>query len=49
MESGITNPILGHLRAAGLLLLDKPAAKHLLAQKSMGLAQKQTRLDRGIS
>jgi len=34
MESGITNPILGHLRAAGLSLLDKiPPAKHLLAKK----------------
>lgn len=45
-----SDPILGHLRAAALSLLDKiPPAKHLLARKSMGLAQKQPRLGRGIS
>ena len=42
--------LLGHLRGAGLALLDTlPAAKHLLAQRSMGLGQKQPRLGRGLS
>ncbi|MCX4188238.1 2-octaprenyl-6-methoxyphenyl hydroxylase [Methylophaga sp. OBS4] len=41
--------LLGHLRGAGLTLLDNlPFAKSWLARKSMGLAQKQPRLGRGI-
>lgn len=41
--------VLGHLRGAGLALLDNlPAAKSWLAQRSMGLAQTQPRLGRGI-
>lgn len=41
--------LLGHLRGAGLALLDTlPVAKHLLAQRSMGLGQKQPRLGRGL-
>lgn len=41
--------ILGHLRAAGLAMMDNlPFAKHWLAQKSMGLGQKQARLGRGL-
>lgn len=44
------NPILGHLRGAGLTLMDSlPPAKHWLAQKSMGLDGKQPKLSRGIS
>jgi len=44
------NPILGHLRGAGLTLMDIcPPAKHWLAQHSMGLGRKQPRLGRGIS
>ncbi|MBL1321164.1 MAG: 2-octaprenyl-6-methoxyphenyl hydroxylase [Methylophaga sp.] len=43
------NPIIGHLRGAGLTLTDAlPLAKHWLAQKSMGLDRKQPRLARGI-
>lgn len=43
------NPLLGHLRGAGLTLLDVlPPAKHWLANKSMGLGRKQPRLGRGI-
>ncbi|MDC9725696.1 MAG: 2-octaprenyl-6-methoxyphenyl hydroxylase [Gammaproteobacteria bacterium] len=43
------NPILGHLRGAALTLIDAlPSAKHVLAQKSMGLNRKQPRLSRGI-
>ncbi|MFW5451689.1 MAG: 2-octaprenyl-6-methoxyphenyl hydroxylase [Methylophagaceae bacterium] len=43
------NPVLGHLRGAGLTLVDTlPVAKHWLAQKSMGLDRKQPRLARGI-
>ncbi len=41
--------LLGHLRGAGLALLDTlPAAKRLLALRSMGLGQKQPRLGRGL-
>jgi 2-octaprenyl-6-methoxyphenol hydroxylase len=41
--------LLGHLRGAGLTLLDNlPFAKSWLARKSMGLGQKQPRLGRGI-
>jgi len=44
------NPILGHLRAASLSVIDVfPLAKHWLAKKSMGLTGKQSRLSRGIS
>lgn len=44
------NPLLGHIRGAGLTLVDAiPPAKHWLAQKSMGLARKQPRLGRGIA
>ncbi len=44
------NPLLGHLRGAGLAAIDALSPiKHLLAQKSMGLARKQPRLGRGIS
>ncbi len=44
------NPILGHGRSAGLMVLDLiPPAKHWLAQKSMGLGKRQPRLARGIS
>lgn len=44
------NPLLGHGRALGLTMLDlSPAAKHFIAQKSMGLAKKQPKLARGIS
>jgi 2-octaprenyl-6-methoxyphenol hydroxylase len=43
------NPILGHLRGAGLTITDiLPLAKHWLAQKSMGLSRKQPRAGRGI-
>jgi 2-octaprenyl-6-methoxyphenol hydroxylase len=43
------NSVLGHLRGAGLTLIDAlPVAKHWLAQKSMGLGKKQPRLARGI-
>ena len=39
--------MLGHLRGAGLAIMDNlPFAKHWLAQKSMGLGQKQPRLGR---
>jgi 2-octaprenyl-6-methoxyphenol hydroxylase len=42
------NPVLGHLRAAGLTLVDKlPQVKHWLAKRSMGLSGKQPRLARG--
>ncbi|WP_438970795.1 2-octaprenyl-6-methoxyphenyl hydroxylase [Methylophaga sp.] len=42
--------LLGHLRGAGLAITDlMPFAKHGLAQKSMGLGQKQPRLGRGIT
>lgn len=41
--------LLGHLRGAGLAMLDNlPFAKSWLAQRSMGLTQKQPRLGRGI-
>lgn len=41
--------ILGHLRGTGLAIMDNlPFAKHWLAQKSMGLGQKQPRLGRGM-
>ncbi|EEF79343.1 2-octaprenyl-6-methoxyphenyl hydroxylase [Methylophaga thiooxydans] len=41
--------MLGHLRGAGLAIMDNlPFAKHWLAQKSMGLGQKQPRLGRGM-
>jgi len=41
--------LLGHLRGTGLAMIDNvPLAKRWLAQKSMGLAQKQPRLGRGI-
>lgn len=41
--------LLGHLRGAGLAMMDNlPLAKRWLAQKSMGLGQKQPRLGRGI-
>jgi len=41
--------VLGHLRGAGLAMMDNlPFAKHWLAQKSMGLDQKQPRLGRGV-
>lgn len=44
-----TNPILGHLRGAGLTIVDAlPIVKHWLAQKSMGLEGKQPRLGRGV-
>jgi len=44
------NPILGHLRGAGLSLMDSlPPLKHWLAKKSMGLSDKQPRLSRGLS
>ncbi len=44
------NPILGHLRGAGLSLTDSfPPLKHWLAKKSMGLNDKQPRLSRGLS
>jgi 2-octaprenyl-6-methoxyphenol hydroxylase len=43
------NPLIGHLRGAGLALVDIcPQAKHGLAQQSMGLNRKQPRLARGI-
>jgi 2-octaprenyl-6-methoxyphenol hydroxylase len=42
--------LLGHLRGAGLALLDTlPPAKRLLAERSMGLGDRQPRLGRGIS
>lgn len=42
--------LLGHLRGAGLALLDAlPPLKQKLADRSMGLGQKQPRLGRGIS
>lgn len=42
--------LLGHLRGASLAMMDNlPPAKRWLAQKSMGLGQKQPRLGRGIS
>tara|TARA_R100001039_G_C1854872_1_gene118398 strand:+ start:19133 stop:20335 length:1203 start_codon:yes stop_codon:yes gene_type:complete len=42
-------PLLGHLRGAGLTLMDTmPVMKHWLAQKSMGLAQAQPKLARGV-
>jgi 2-octaprenyl-6-methoxyphenol hydroxylase len=41
--------LLGHFRGAGLALLDAlPPLKQHLADRSMGLAQKQPRLGRGI-
>jgi 2-octaprenyl-6-methoxyphenol hydroxylase len=41
--------LLGHLRGAGLALLDAlPPLKQRLADRSMGLGQKQPRLGRGI-
>jgi 2-octaprenyl-6-methoxyphenol hydroxylase len=41
--------LLGHLRGAGLALLDTlPPAKRLLAERSMGLGTKQPRLGRGV-
>jgi len=41
--------LLGHLRGASLAILDNlPIAKHYLAKKSMGLAQTQPRLARGM-
>ena len=44
------NPVLGHLRGAGLTLMEAlPPLKHWLAKKSMGLGRKQPRLGRGIS
>ncbi len=44
------NPLLGHIRGAGLTILDAiPMAKHCIAQKSMGLDKKQPRLARGIT
>jgi len=44
------NPLLGHIRGAGLTVMDAiPPAKHWLAQKSMGLTRKQPRLGRGIA
>jgi 2-octaprenyl-6-methoxyphenol hydroxylase len=44
------NLIMGHLRGAGLALMDIfPPAKHWLAKNSMGLNRKQPRLGRGIS
>lgn len=44
------NPLLGHLRGAGLALIDAvPPAKHWLAKQSMGLTGKQTKLGRGLS
>ncbi len=44
------NPLLGHARAAGLTLLDLCSpAKHVIAQRSMGLARKQPKLARGIA
>lgn len=43
------NPIFGHLRAAGLSLLESsPTLKSWLAAKSMGLTQKLPKLNRGI-
>ncbi len=42
-------PILGHLRGAGLTMMDNmPMMKHWLAKKSMGLAQAQPKLARGV-
>lgn len=42
-------PVLGHLRGAGLTLVDAmPVMKHWLATKSMGLAQAQPKLARGV-
>lgn len=42
-------PFLGHVRGAGLTLMDTmPVMKHWLAQKSMGLAQAQPKLARGV-
>ncbi|PCH61553.1 MAG: 2-octaprenyl-6-methoxyphenyl hydroxylase [Gammaproteobacteria bacterium] len=44
------NPLLGHLRGAGLSMMESlPPLKHWLAKKSMGLDGKQPRLARGIS
>ena len=44
------NPVLGHLRGAGLAIIDAlPPVKHWLANKSMGLARKQPKLGRGLS
>ncbi len=43
------NPFLGHLRGAGLSLMEMlPPAKHWLAKHSMGINGKQPRLSRGI-
>jgi len=43
------NPLLGYCRGAALSIVDAlPSAKHWLAQKSMGLDNKQPRLARGI-
>ena len=43
-------PLLGHFRGLALSIIDAlPAAKHYLAQKSMGLDRKQPRLARGIA
>jgi len=43
------NPILGHGRSAGLIMIDLfPPAKHWLVQKSMGLGKRQPRLARGL-
>lgn len=43
------NFLLGHCRGAALSMMDAlPPAKHWLAQKSMGLGNKQPRLARGI-
>lgn len=42
-------PVLGHLRGAGLTLVEAmPVMKHWLATKSMGLAQAQPKLARGV-
>jgi 2-octaprenyl-6-methoxyphenol hydroxylase len=42
--------LLGHFRGAGLAMMDNlPLAKSWLAQKSMGLGQKQPRLGRGLN
>jgi len=44
------NPLLGHLRGAGLSMMESlPPLKHWIAKKSMGLNGKQPRLARGIS
>lgn len=42
-------PVLGHIRGAGLTFVDAmPVMKHWLATKSMGLAQAQPKLARGV-